>query len=399
MPVSPNVVTPIIGSDEFPTRDNDVYGIIETLAQQTIRGLKTANILEDALYYYDVENGAVIEEAVIKKAIKQAYDKNNPILSAKDPTIYVRYFNNWEPRQYQTTIRSDDIRKIIANKGTGVEEVVAEILDTLTQGDASDGFKNARDLLLNAPYPDYTPILGAVPTTAKGILYAARDMYNHLRSDNDDLTLAQYESATPEADIRIAMTDKLMNLIDLVELASVFNLQKEELMGKLVVIPTSDFSDDTYWYKLIAYDRKAMARARRLYDYTQDIFGSTRYINSYLTVEEAYFYNGLFKACAIDCSEAAAAALATIVDTTPTTQTVTLTLSHAVSSNTAVTTYKNQPYRTTLSAASGYTLDATGVTTLTMGGTNIKSTALDPDTLEVYIPKVTGDIVIAATGA
>ena len=382
-------ITLMIGSDEFPNNDNDVYGLVETIARQTIRGIKTSNRLDDALFNYEVQNGKVIEEALIKKATKQAYNKTTPILSAKDPTIYVKYFNNWKPRQYQTTIRRDDIRAIIADKGTGIEEVVAEILDTLSQGSASDEFKDSRDLLLKAPVKDYAAIMGVTPASMKGVIYAARDMYNHLVSDNSDLTEVAYESAVPENDVRIAITDKLLNLIDVTELANIFNLSKEELFGRIVPIPVSDLAE-TYWYKIIAYDRKAMGKARRLYDYTQDIFGSTRFTNAYLTVEEAYFFNGLFKACALDVTDAATTDLAVITDAN-TSYTITYVLTGVTSTNDAATATKNSSYFTILDGELAATVEVLS------GATDITSSVYNSTDHTIYIPQVKGNLTITAS--
>ena len=58
-------VTTLIGSDTFPVNANDVYGLVETIASQNIRAVKSSNRIEDAFYDYVVENGTVIEEAII----------------------------------------------------------------------------------------------------------------------------------------------------------------------------------------------------------------------------------------------------------------------------------------------------------------------------------------------
>ena len=106
-------VTPQNGATEFPVNDNDTMDMVETIASQTIRGAKSGNIVEDAFYEYEVDKGAVVEEAVIKMAEKQAFDKNAFDRTAKDPVILAKYFNNWEQAQYQTTTRRDEIRKIL----------------------------------------------------------------------------------------------------------------------------------------------------------------------------------------------------------------------------------------------------------------------------------------------
>lgn len=312
----------IIGTDQFPTNVNDVYNLIETIAIQEIRAVQSANRLVDATFDYDVENGQVIQSAVIEMAKSTAYNKNAYDRAPKDPTVHVRYFSDYKNTQFETTIRRDDIRRIIANRGVGVEDVIAQIISTLTSGESHEDFIDTRDLILNNFVPDYSKILGGTPKNLKGVIYAARNMYNHLKSDNSDLTEGAgtenaYVSSTPAQDIRVAMTESLMNLIDVVELANIFNLSKEELFGVMVVIPDSDLPAEKK-YKVVVYDRKSMGKALFTYDFTQEPVAKGRFLNQYLTVSRCYFYNELFKACQLDCTEAAQLALGEIIEPIPT---------------------------------------------------------------------------------
>ena len=308
----------IIGTDEFPSTENDVLGLIETIASQRITALSSANRLYDATFDYDVENGKVIQEAVIEMAKSYAYDKDAYSRAPSDPTVHVRYFSDYTERQFEVSVRRDDIRAIIANKGQGVEDVIAQILSTLTSGEGHEDFENVRALIMNEYVPNYATIIGGTPKTAKGAIYAARNMYNHLKSDNSDLTegagtAAAFISSTPADDIRVAITEDMLNLMDVVELANIFNLQKEELFGILVVVPSSDLAAKDK-YKIVVYDRKAMGRATFIYDFTQEEVARGRYRNEYLTVSRCYFYNELFKAAQIDCKVAAEAAIAELIE-------------------------------------------------------------------------------------
>lgn len=304
-------VTTLIGSDTFPVNVNDVYNLVETIAVQNIRGVKSSNRIEDAFYDYVVENGAVIEEAIVAMAEKQTFVKTGqPDLSPKDPTLKVKYFNNWEAKQFQTTIRRSDIRKIIADKGTGLEEVVSAILATLTEGEGFDDYKAMRDIIKDTQvgFDASTSIFNNKrPKNMKGVIYCLREMYNALKATNKvGLASDGFEQATPVEDIRIAISESVLNLIDVVELANIFNLTKEELFGKLVVIPyDADYTTD----KVLVYDRKALGRGTRLFEYSQDVIGKGLYTNHYLTTERCYFYNGLFKALKLDVSSAVTSAL------------------------------------------------------------------------------------------
>ena len=392
-------VTTLLGSSDFPVNVNDVYSLIETICVQNIRGVKSSNRIEDAFYDYVVENGTVVEEAIIKMAERQNFVKTgSPNLAPKDPTLAVKYFNNWEPSQFQTTVRRNDIRKIIADKGTGIDEVVSAILDTLNQGEGYNDYKAMRDLIKNASvgFDANTTLFGDKHAkNIKGLIYQIREAYNAIKATNfvglDDNV--SFEQATPVEDIRIAISESVLNLMDLVELASVFNLTKEELFGKLVVIP---FDADYDKFKVLVYDRKALGRGTRLYEYSQDVIGKGLYTNHYLTVERCYFYNGLFKCLAIDAQEAVEAGEASVLEDN-TYYTVTDTYSHCSSDNDAEKVLAKKSYKATLTAASGYTMTGATITTLTMGGTDISSTAYNDGV--IYIPRVTGNIVISIAAA
>ena len=388
-------VTSMIGSDTFPVNANDVYGLVETLAVQNIRSLKSTNRIADAFYDYDVTDGAVIEEAVIKMAEKQSFVKTgNPNLAPKDPTLYVKYFNNWEEAQFQTAIRRNDIRKIIANKGTGLEEVVSGILDSLSQGESNYDYGKMRDVLKDASVGEDCSISvfnDKHPKNAKGIIYAMREMYNALKATNQ-LGNVPAKYGVPVEDIRIAVSESTLNLIDVTELANVFNLSKEELFGKLVVVP---FDGDYDPYSILVYDRKALGRGTRLYEYSQDVIGKGLYTNHYLTTERCYFYNGLYKAIRLNIAAAVATAIASVLDDNVY-RTISATLTNCTSDNDAVKIIDNGHYHAELTADDGYTL--TGATaSVTMGGVDVTSTAYDDGVID--IEQVTGNLVISVSAA
>lgn len=308
------------GSPTFPLNVNGVYDLVETIASQNIRAVKSVNPIEDAFYDYDVKDGSVIEEAIIAMAQAQSFvNTGTPDLKPLDPTLYVKYFNNWEKKQFQATTRITDIRNIIANKGVGFEEVISQILSTLSEG---EGYEDMTEMLYtfssiyeDAIFDDASPTLfdSKSPATAKGIIYCAREMYNALKATNQ-IGSVPTEQATPVEDIRIAIPESILNLLDVTELANVFNLSKEELFGKLVVLPFAD--EDTFagaGHVIYVYDRKALGRGTRLFEYSQDKIGKGLYTNHYLTTDRIYFVNTLFKGMYLDCASAIAAEKANLL--------------------------------------------------------------------------------------
>lgn len=388
-------VATILGSETFPVNANDVYGLVETMAVQNIRAVRSANRIEDAFYDYVVDNGTVIEEAIVAMAESQAFVKTGaPDLSPKDPTLDVKYFNNWTAKQFQITVRRSDIRKIIADKGTGFDELVAIILATLSEGEGYDDYKAMRDIIKDASigFDASLEIFNDKhPKNMKGVIYAMREMYNALKATNlvgldKDNGILQ---ATPVEDIRIAVSESVLNLIDVVELANVFNLSKEELFGKLVVIP---FDADYDVSKILVYDRKALGRGTRLFEYSQDVIGKGLYTNHYLTTERCYFYNGLFKALKLDISVALASGIAEVLEDNVY-YTITETLSHCTSDNELEKVLSGKPFEANYEASAGYTLEGATVS-VTMGGVSQADAYADG---KVSIAKVTGNIVVTIT--
>ena len=306
-------VTTLAGSDSFPLNVNDVYGLVETICSQNIRAVKSNNRIVDGFYDYVVENGKVIEEAIIEMAEKQSFVKTGaPDLSPVDPSLLVKYFNNWEDAQFETTIRRADIRAVLANKGVGIEEVISEILTTLNEGESDYDYGKMRAIIDSDDVgADASEEIfgGKVPKNAKGIIYALRQMYNVLKATNTKGGVSA-KQATPVDDIRIAISESILNLLDVTELANAFNLQKEELFGKLVVLPYDANETNT----ILVYDRKALGRGTRLYEYSQDVIGKGLYTNHYLTTERCYFYNSLFKALRLDVSAAVEASIDGIME-------------------------------------------------------------------------------------
>ena len=311
-------ITTAAGSDKFPLNENDFLKAVETIAQQNVRAVPNTNRIEDAFYDYPVENGKVIEEAIIKMAEGQAFaptaDGAEPSFSPKDPTLYIKYFNNWKETQYKVTQRPKEINAIMA-RGETPESVAASILATLSEGEGYGDYSVMRKALEDeAVAMDCSTALfgGKVPASMKGAIYALRQMYNVCRATNDKGGVP-CKQGVPSGDIRIAVSEKALNLMDVTELANVFNLSKVDLFGKLVVLPYDDQYDGS---KALVYDRKHFGRGTREFSYgMENLLAGHKYVNNYLNTDRAYFNNSLFKCFGIDLSKAMAAAEGALLTT------------------------------------------------------------------------------------
>lgn len=312
-------ITPVNGSNTFPATPNTFLAAVETIAHQNVRAVESTNKIEDAFYEYEVKDGKVIEEAVIAMAQRQAFTPTangaQPDLSPLDPTLYIRYFNNFEENQFKVTKREDEIRAVIA-KGMSDEKLAAEILATLTEGEGDYDYSQMRAIIedsVNVGIDASAALFNnKTPQSAKGIMYALRVMFNAVKATNTiglgvGLSTKQ---GVPVGDIRIAVSENVLALIDMVELASLFNLSKEEIYGKIVMLPyDSAYSGN----RILVYDRKALGRATRTFEYGQYVDTINRFSNHALTTSRAYFYNALFKCLSLDVSTAVTAEEATLI--------------------------------------------------------------------------------------
>jgi hypothetical protein len=144
-------------------------------------------------------------------------------------------------------------------------------------------------------------------------MYAIRKMFNAVKATNTKGLKANVSTkqGVPVSDIRIAISEDVLALIDMVELASLFNLSKEEILGKIVALP---FDENYAGTRVVVYDRKALGRATRTFEYGQDVLSLQRYVNHGLTTSRAYFYNELFKCLTLDISDAVEAAEGEILE-------------------------------------------------------------------------------------
>lgn len=312
-------ITPVNGSANFPATPNAFLAAVETIAQQNVRAVISTNKIEDAFYEYEVKDGKIVEEAVVAMAQRQAFVPTaagaQPDLSPRDAMLYIRYFNNFEENQWKVSKRPDEIRAVIA-KGMTEEKLAAEILDTLTQGEGDYDYAQMRAIIEDSTNVgvDASADLfnGGVPQSSKGIMYAIRRMFNAVKSTNTKGLGANISTkqGVPVNDIRIAVSEDVLALIDMTELANLFNLSKEEILGKVVMLP---FDANYAGNRVLVYDRKALGRATRTYEYGQDNLQLARYTNFGLTTSRAYFYNPLFKCLSLDVSTAVATEAAQLI--------------------------------------------------------------------------------------
>ena len=288
------------GSTTIPADASQVYGMAYKFAKQIIENVTSVNPLDEVFNKGKVEYGKNIEEAVLELLDKGTYDENAvDLFKASDPTFVVRYYKDWSSGQFSTTVRLNEIRKILA-RGLGerntAETVAEKIVSNLTESDSFDRYKNEKGVLLamKTAITEATKSAGTA-STINELLRKIRDCVDEFQFINSKYVLAGIENRTSLDDIYIVMPFKIKNSIDIDAMAYMFNMEKADLLAKIRVTDM----DDGCVYIL---DRRAVFQYNRLLELTEQWNGKALLTNYWYTVDDMYGYSPLFKATYIDAS-------------------------------------------------------------------------------------------------
>ena len=142
------------GSGTFPANANAFLDAVETIAQQNIRSVESTNLIEDAFYEYEVDDGEVIEEAIIEMAEAQAFvptaEGAQPDLSPLDPKLHIKYFNEWEEKQFKT--KKDRLVNLIKTAIKKTKKRLSAIRSKLNDAQNLDDNKIMGELILSSIY-------------------------------------------------------------------------------------------------------------------------------------------------------------------------------------------------------------------------------------------------------
>lgn len=293
-----SAVTPIINSGSSSHTDtvNSTYGLIETIAKQTFYGVEAKNPLSS----FDKGNltkGTDIEQWMIQLTESYAFDKTaTDVFSAKDPTYLVRYFKDWTKRQYEQSVRDDDIRKILTGENS-VEDVASKIVANLRATDDNEKYENMKAIFakIKSDMTEGSILPAGTATTATEFLKMVRNVVDEFQFMSSDYSIAGAKYRCPFERIRIVMPYGVKNSIDVEKLASLFHVEKAEIEARIDIIDTTDG---------IVYivDEEAILHYNRLNEIENERNIKGRVDNYYLTTDDLFAYSPLFKTTYIDAS-------------------------------------------------------------------------------------------------
>lgn len=287
------------GSEQLTLDYSPNYAMVEKIARQMIRSVETNN----PLAWVDkgmVDNGVAVEDAVLNLASSYGWVDNTQNGANVDapsyPTFNVRYFKEWNGKQFKTTTADSQLRKVLRGDMSPVE-ISQRIVGNLTESENYEDYTAIKGLLEDGVTAgNIKPVVAEAVSVDANLITMIKDTVDDFQFVNKNYVGADYSigTRTPFDRIHIVMPYKVYNKLNVDVLASLFNLEKAELLNKITLIDSGD--------KVFILDEFGVGRWTRLFRYTQRYVEDGLYLNSWLTVDRMYTSNPLFKMAYIPVS-------------------------------------------------------------------------------------------------
>ena len=284
-------------SDYEPTTISSMGGAIGKIAEQVIRQFSAKNPLA-VFEKMPINNGTTIEQMFIELVESQAYDPDGAnALTRKNPDLVVRYFDEWTPAKFHTSVDLSEIRKVLVGEKSA-SDIATKIVSVVSESDTHERYLTLKSLLaLAKQVADGGQNTGGVATGVgatltrfetvaydtvndvidyKGILLAIKNAVSGMGFVNNSFNAAGIKKKTNKEDIYILMPYTLKNSLDVGELAGVFNLDKAEIKDKIIEIDVDEVSHYNYIYIV---DRNAILDYTRLYMMLDQLNADGRFWN------------------------------------------------------------------------------------------------------------------------
>ena len=270
---------------------NDTYDAIDKVARTDIFEAREVNTL-NGLYKGELQEGRIFEQLFISLGVPYDFEKGSTskVFSAADAGIASKYFENWNYEQSSKELYNYKVMEMVRN-GQTANEIGARVVASLINGDNHKIFTDLKGLLLTAK-EDMTPFAdNATPSTLQDLLLAIRDAISDFKFTNDkyhDAT-AVGDTSTAMEDVRIVIGSKLLNRINVVELANTLHIERKEIQNMFWEVDTTDNVVYIVDVNAIGYFTKnTEAYSERIKPMRKQIF--------YYDNDKMYYYSNFFKA-------------------------------------------------------------------------------------------------------
>lgn len=233
-------------------QNNLVEDLLEPLALQVVHEVESTNPLFEVFERENIDDGAEVEEILIGDANIEDYDPDGETtLAPRDIKAVARYYNNYEHKVFTTTLRDNEIRKVSINPENKYS-VVAKLVSSLALTRDDYVYEKEKQVLadMKTAYAGLKAgelTAGTDEQMGKQLTLLIKNTIDNFLFKNENFL--PYNIDNPSAKIkqkalfgriRIVIPYSVKNALDVGFLASVYNLDKTDLLSKIVTIDTTD---------------------------------------------------------------------------------------------------------------------------------------------------------------
>ena len=206
-----------------------------------------------------LEYGETVEELFVNIAKPFQFDPNTAeteVFKREIPDVRAAFHTMNYQKFYKVTISNDQLRQAFLS-WNGITDLIGRIIDSLYTGANYDEFLTmkymiARMALNGNMYPVNIPAVSA--ENAKSIVTKIKGISNNLEFMSTAYNAAGVNTYTDKRDQYIILNAEFDATIDVEVLASAFNMDKAEFMGRRIVVDSFSALDNARLSELFAED-------------------------------------------------------------------------------------------------------------------------------------------------
>lgn len=220
-----------------------------------------------------LEFGETVEEIFVNIAKPFQFDPavaETNLFKREIPDVRSAFHIMNYQKYYKSTIANDQLRQAFLS-WEGITDLIAKIVDAMYTGANYDEFQTmkymlAKHILNGQMYPVTIPTVSA--TNMKDIVSTIKGVSNNYEFMSDKYNLAGVQTYTNKADQYLLVDSKFDATMDVEVLASAFNMDKAEFMGRRVLVDSFGnldikrlnmlFADDPTYTEIGEEDLKAL---------------------------------------------------------------------------------------------------------------------------------------------
>ena len=272
---------------------NDTYEGIDKIFRSDVIVAEGRNTLE-GFYKGEAVNGKIKEELFIEMATPYNFVKDNTqyVFKGNDAGIHFVYYGDWNYEQSNKELFDYKVREML-NNGQTIDEIASGVVASIRNGDGDKIYNDLKGLLLSAK-DNMTPYEVASVSTEEELLLQIRNAISDFEFAND--TYCAYKHRTLKENIRVIISAKLVNRIDVVKLANTLNIDRAEIDTLFWKVDTTDNVVYIVDKNALGYFTKnTRGYSKRLEELRKSIY--------YFDNDKLYYYSNLFKATYITFNE------------------------------------------------------------------------------------------------